>query len=41
MIELKAMNKKLRVKEFWVMKKEIKEFRKQREKETKKEEIFR
>ena len=35
MIELKATNKKLRVKEFLVMKREIREFVKQREKETK------
>ena len=41
MIESKETNKKLKVKEFWVMKREIREFRKRREKETKKQEIFR
>ena len=41
MIDSKETNKKLKVKEFWLMKREIREFRKRREKETKKQEIFR
>ena len=41
MIESKETNKKLKVKEFWVMKGEIREFGKRTKKETKKQEIFR
>ena len=41
MIESKETNKKLKVKELWIMKREIREFGKRREKETKKQEIFR